>query len=43
MRTRYFSDGKNDLRVETTLSQLESKFVRVQQEIVEHKSLDAYD
>jgi hypothetical protein len=38
-----FNDGKSDLRVETTLSQLEARFVRVQQKIVEHKILDAYD
>jgi hypothetical protein len=41
--TLTFNDGKKDLRVETTLSQLEGKFVRVQQKIVEHKSLDPYD
>jgi hypothetical protein len=37
------NDGKSDLRVETTLSQLEAKFVRVQQKIVELKTLDPYD
>ncbi len=38
-----FNDGEQDLRVEATLSQLEGKFVRVQQKIVEKKSLDKWD
>jgi Protein of unknown function (DUF4238) len=35
-------DGSSDLRVETTLSQLEGKFVKVQKKISERKSIDLH-
>ena len=38
-----FNNGTSDLHVETTLSQLESKFVRVQQNISARHTLDAWD
>ena len=41
--TVVFNDGKQDLRVETTLSQLEGRFVRVREKIVGGKRLDDFD
>jgi hypothetical protein len=38
-----FKDGRTDFRVETTLSQLEGKFVKVQKKLTEQKPLDSYD
>jgi hypothetical protein len=38
-----FNNGENDLRVETTLSQLEAKFVRIRQKISGKHGLDQQD
>jgi hypothetical protein len=38
-----FKDGSSDLRVETTLSQLEAKFVKVQRRISERKPIDLHE
>ncbi len=41
--TLKLNDGTTDLRIETTLSQLETKFVHLQRKLRERKSIDRHD